>query len=297
MDQLADMLVDSKPIIYRTGAHRPAWAVVCFVPKAGSTAWRALLARGLALQGFTKMDLLRSPHEQGLPYNVSQAAVSALSSDSPVPKLMFVRHPVSRLLSAYLGKGVTGRLPVPGWNHSTGFRSFVHAVTSAKSADLDPHYRLQTAQCGLPSLEYRYLRAEDIGHWYREVICSLGLQQAASSRLHLEAWTAPCSSPPCCFVRTTDCGCELQCSGVRCNASRVGTHAEASFGSFNAASDAANLEQHYDHSLAQLVNAWAHADLRDFGYMPWLPGQTIAHRLHHHPMHHPGHAHGHAHGT
>lgn len=141
-------LVDGRPFAYRTGLAHPSWAVVCFIPKAGSSAWKALLVRALVLQGFAKLDDRSSPHDQRLPYWLSHD-----SNVAGAPTLIFVRHPISRLLSAYLGKGVTGKIKVPGWN-GTDFRSFVHVVTSFTSANgrarlLDQHYQLQTKQCGL----------------------------------------------------------------------------------------------------------------------------------------------------
>lgn len=295
--------IDGEPFAYRTGAtHQPAWALLCFVAKAGSSAWKALLVRGLVLQGF-KMDVTKSPHGQKLPYSILPDAETSLAADE-FPKFMFVRHPISRLLSGYLGKGVRGKIKVTGWNHSTGFRSFVHAVTSANSSQanssqadssLDKHFKLQSEQCGLSrGIPYRVLRVEDMGHWYRSVVCQLALQQAVQFNLPSpKLMTAPCGAdgsrdrhqdrrlaPSCCFVRTTDCGCRIDCRGTsRCNASRAGTHATASFGSLNAASDAGLLEKYYDRELAERVNAWARADLEAFGYLPWLPGQKLQARV------------------
>ena len=63
-------------------------------------------------------------HGHPLPYNISAHDASLPRA----PRLMLVRHPHARLLSAYLGKAVTGRFTVAGWRNGTGFRGFVDAV-------------------------------------------------------------------------------------------------------------------------------------------------------------------------
>lgn len=276
---LSEELSDGKPFVFRAGTHDSnSTSVLCFTPKSGSSAWKALLVRALVLQGFSMMNDKRSAHGQKLPYKISR--VDTLLTDIYIPKLMFVRHPISRLLSAYLGKGRTGKIRLPGWNRSTGFHGFVYTVTNAAHNVLDPHWELQTEQCGVgQNFPYRFLRVEELGHWYRGVVCQLNLQEAVQGSLFSSALSPSCGAPSCCFVRTADCGCEVDCRGTRCNTSRVGTHAEATFGSFNGASNATLLEQYYDQSLAKRVNAWAHADLTAFGYLPWLPGQELAMRL------------------
>ena len=106
-----------------------------------------------------------------------------------------------------------------------------------------------------------------MGRWYRHVICQLGLQHAAASPLFAEKTAADD-----CFVRTTDCGCKIDCGGVACNAS-LGNDPAASFGSFHEAS--MRLEEFYDRALAVQVNRWAGPDLSLFGYLPWLPGEPL----------------------
>ena len=272
--QLDSHMGDGIPFAYRATESR--WAIVCFVAKAGSTAWKAALVQGLAIQGF-RMNLSRSPHKQLLPYSWPGPA---LPPHATLPRLMFVRHPVSRLLSAYLGKFKTRKIGIPGWSNVSNFRSFVRAVTTVELPMLDMHFRLQTDQCGLglrQAIGYTYLRVEELGRWFRWAVCSLHLQDAMQASYWRSAWTAPCSSPPCCFVRTSDCGCKLDCASASCGSKLAPVGVAAAFGTFNNASE--HLEKYYDHHLAQQVNTWAHRDLKAFHYTPWLPGRDIAHAL------------------
>ena len=266
---------DGVPTAYRIDPKR--WAVVCLVAKSGSSAWKALLLRGLRLQGFRDGDETH-PHAQPLPYHVRPASLY----DTGRPQLMFVRHPVSRLLSGFLGKEFTESsklIKIPGYNVSSrSFAGFVQAVTSsppeAWGGAALTHFGLASQQCGLgeagePKPRYVFLKVEDMGRWYRHVICQLGLQHAAASPLEGMGLKA---APDSCFVRTTDCGCEIECGGAACNAS-LGNDPTASFGSFHEAST--RLEEFYDRALAMQVNRWAGADLRLFGYLPWLPGEPV----------------------
>ena len=206
---------------------------------------------------------------------------------------MLVRHPVSRLLSAYLGKVDTDRgyaqVHFPGWNRSTGFAGFVRLVTAAGAEKPgDSHFSLQSQQCGLSSGAaeaiggYRYLRVEEMGRWYRDVVCTLGMSAVVSAeniywRNHYNASNVSSSEYKTsvqCFVKTQDCGCELHCHGShRCN-SKLAKTPRAEFGTFIQASDV--LEHYYTEDLAQRVNMWARADLDEFGYVPWRRGMEMS---------------------
>lgn len=270
-------LDDSVPFLYRLDS-KPRWAYLCLIPKAGSTAWKGVLIRGLTEQGF-RMDTspwnehgtvepgVRWEHGQPLPYNIPR-----LHWGAPVARLMIVRHPLARLLSAYLGKVASGRIR-GGWSNESGFPGFARYIMAVpRASSLDPHFRLQVDQCGVRNgLRYEYLRIEEIGRWFRRVVCMLGLQSAVSRPWPLEGklLVVGNSSAPGCFVSTLDCGCELTCGGTRCNAS-VGVYDEAVHSSFRNAK--AELDRYYDLALARAVNAWAADDLKTFGYSPWWPG-------------------------
>ena len=116
---LSEELSDGKPFVFRAGTHDSnSTSVLCFTPKSGSSAWKALLVRALVLQGFSTMNDKRSAHGQKLPYKISR--VDTLLTDIYIPKLMFVRHPISRLLS-YLGKGRTGKIGSPDGTAALAF--------------------------------------------------------------------------------------------------------------------------------------------------------------------------------
>jgi len=295
-------LIDNQPFFYRIDS-KPRWALLCLVTKGGSSMWKRALTRGLAEQGLPMLDGPGQWHGQPLPYNVSGHEVPI----SGIPRYMIVRHPLARLLSAYLGKAAKffayGWSVPYGWKPESGFRGFVNAIIAMNRSDLDPHFQLQVDQCGIPALRkagvekklgYRYLKAEELGHWYRGVVCALGLTKAVTTQSHywrdfykdvpefgtsiapVEKRTLAYNQSIECFVRTKDCGCEIHCRGQHCNSSQVGTHPEASFASFNNAT--ARLEDYYDAELAQRVNEWAADDLNEFGYEPWRPGGPLAPR-------------------
>lgn len=289
--RIAEALVDSEPFLYRIDS-KPRWALMCLPTKAGSTMWKRALTRGLLEQGLPMVDEPGKWNGQDLPYSVNARDILLYK----VPRIMFVRHPLARLLSAYLGKATTGVLNVTGWKRSSGFSGFVKAITSTTDpAKLDAHFRLQVDQCGIQelrdanmtrSLGYRYLHVEKMGHWYREAVCALGIAKAVSvpsiywrdfahDRLisPAERVSAAYNRTTQCFVRTRDCGCDLHCKGHHCNASRAGTAPHASYASFNEAG--AKLKEYYTADLASRVNEWAAEDLREFGYRPWMPDQSV----------------------
>lgn len=291
-------MVDGTPFLYRIDS-KPRFALLCLVPKAGSSMWLRALTRGLIEQGLPVQEGSGKWHGQALPYNTSARDVEI----SKIPRYMIVRHPVARLLSAYLGKAnrpeLKGLPGLPdGWdttNRNVSFRGFVDALLRTNSSRLDAHFRPQVEQCGISALRqanavkdygYRYLRAEEIGHWYREVVCALGLTKAVSTETSY--WRNYYTDPKelahtpalrsssynvstSCFVRTSDCGCDIRCRGHHCNASRAGTLPDASFASFHRAVE--KLDDYYDEDLARRVNEWAADDMKEFGYEPWLPGQ------------------------
>ena len=212
-----------------------------------------------------------------LPYKVSSADWQELLSRSEVRRLLLVRHPHSRLLSAYLDqvveKRAVNRFPA-GYNPfvggsalpAGGFDAFVRAVVGAK--ELEVHFKLQSQQCGIDlGMEYQYLKVEEIDEWYDDIICTLGLQDAARS-----GWQEPFlpyhgDSP--CFHSSRQCGCALNCSQP-CNSPGRRLSGRTKRGRTAApmrVTHADNeLKQYYTEELAELVNSWARADLSTFGY-------------------------------
>lgn len=306
----ASSLTDGVPFLYPRIGNRDArskWAVLCLVPKVGSTIWKAALIRGLVLHHFDingtehvpSLDavLFEGVHERPLPYALPSEAEWNHKS---TPRLMLVRHPLSRLLSAYLGKVTTSYFAE--YNSSLSFRAFATKVMTAQPRTLDRHFQPQVRQCNIQSQAargspYTYFRVEEMGRWYRRFVCMLGLQNAVASsfvhrgeaRLALRQMAHPAATSgrrlretmtinlrshgqqftgSGCLVRTLDCGCELRCGGSKCNGTLAST-AESLYHSFNLATE--QLEEYYDKDLARRVNSWAAADLREFGYDPWMP--------------------------
>ena len=287
--QTTPALHDGTPFLYRIDS-KPRWALICLAPKAGSSMWKRALVKGLLDQGLPMLDAPGQWHGQPLPYNTSAERVAL----SKVTRIMIVRHPVPRLLSAYLGKGLTNRINVSGWDRAQGFRGFVDAIIHTNRSDLDLHYAPQFDQCGIRELHarnvneqlgYRYLRVEEMGHWYREIVCALGLSKTVSTastywrNFYVDSGLSAASRTSAsynesirCFVRTRDCGCDLHCPGHHCNSTTIGTFPDASFATFNQASE--RLEDFYDAELARRVEAWAADDMRELGYRPWVIGAT-----------------------
>ena len=238
--------------------------------------WKDALVRGLVEQGFNGSFLGERVHGARLPYTRQQ--VKQLSpSDPSTLKYTLVRHPIPKLLSGYLGKVVGKkalRKPTPGYDNRTGFPGFVKWLTALEPDDpkINGHFKLQSDGCGFADgIQYRVLRSEEIGRWYREVVCRLGLQEVVTNGTNFER-PGKNLTPPC-FLKTRDCGCTVNCGGSRCNESHAGTFPDADFGTFNNATAA--IEEYYTDELAQMMNDWARADLVAFGYKPWLPGQDI----------------------
>ena len=267
---MSDRLVDARPSPYPTST---GWAVLCFVPKGGSSAWKGMLVQALVEQGYAGLRTNASAHFQLLPYSISDLDLR------DAPWLMFVRHPITRLLSGFLDKAEAAYNDGRRVERSPSeFARFVHFVTSSPASTLDLHFQLQSEHCALRNgAKYHHLRVETMGIWYRQIMCMLSLQQAHQIHLYRPAWQAPCPEPPCCFVRTLDCGCHLSCDvKSQCGPGTAGRYADASFGSFMRGnqSGSSNLEYWYDEKLANRVNAWAKEDYDRFGYLPWRPGQS-----------------------
>lgn len=287
----ANVISASKPFVYRTGKHGSAAMILCFVPKGGSTMWSFVMAKqlGIDVVNETSGRIIWAHSHSKLPYVVDSLQWESLLNNAKTKRYMFVRHPHSRLLSAYLNKVKPGLISVRGYNATTGdFKDFVRALTRVPLASLDQHIQLQTLLCGLPQgVRYqRFLRVEEMGQWYRTIVCALRLEGAVSGGWRLfNRWTAGINrtreGEQDCFVRTHDCGCKIDCDGATCNAAD-GLRGEGSrhiglSASFTGAATA--LEQHYDLATAEAVNTWAAQDLAMLGYRRWRPGTPLMHRV------------------
>jgi hypothetical protein len=207
-----------------------------------------------------------------------------------VPRFAIVRHPITRLLSGWLGKVVAGRgrtrrsWPlrfVPQGPLNQTFGAFVrHVVDHPRLVQLNRHFSLQSAQCAgtRPGARaWRILRIEEVGLWYEDVVCALGLSAVVDHGWETFATTRPVTPAragrtrdhgQACMVRTT-CGCRVDCAR-RCNRAHDRAVEHASF------NDAyAQLSRYYTPALVGVVNWWAAPDYAAFRYAPWTFGTDI----------------------
>lgn len=266
----SDSMDKSLPFVYRISLSADP-SIICLTPKSGSTTLKLALAKGLNIPRYPDRDgVFRIVGDIKLPYNTSATEWTNILQRcrmgepfcQKAKRYMIVRNPHSRLLSGYLDqvimKNLSHRWP-SGFKASLGFSSFVRAVVKARK--LDSHFQLQSKQCGIAQgMKYRYLRLEQYDEWYREFVCSLSLEEAMRS-----GWEHVAAKPGAtsrCFHKTPGCGCEVNCSGV-CQPRVLHRRLETLPTNANS-----KITEYYTKELADLVNSWAMADLREFGYEP-----------------------------
>ena len=267
-------------------------ALICLTAKAGSSAWLFALHMAHDERRFRNGSrFLIKAHNQRLPDAVVPMPIERAYAAPEVPRFAIVRHPITRLLSGWLGKVVAshGRrrraLPfrfVPHGPPNKTFAAFVaHVVGQPGLVRLNGHFNLQSAQCAgtRPGVRpWRVLRAEEVSAWYEDVVCALGLAGVVSHGWEAFATTRPAAASragrmrdhgQACMVRTT-CGCRVDCAR-RCDQARNRAVEHASF------NDAyAMLLRYYTPSLVGTVNRWAAPDYSAFHYAPWTFGTDIA---------------------
>ena len=198
------------------------WVTLCLLPKAGSTALKSAIVAGLGDRGYTfdldGSDGCRSVHCAALPYTLPGADVfdQALA-------YMIVRHPVVRLLSGYLDRTLVRAQEL----HNTTFERFVDIIVGSLPEELNPHYRLQSSQCGVGLKRYTIYQLERIVEWRDALFRTLGIE-GRLQMLDVISHHTPRSRPTEQLVR-----------------------------------------EYYTDALLAKVNAWAQADMKRFGYMPW----------------------------
>lgn len=141
-------------------ANSSACPGVCLVPKGGSTAFKTSMHAELARAG--------TP----LVYEPACAKVHCARFPWPawpVPQrvVRIVRHPLERLLSAYLDGKHLRRWPrYAPFPPNASFADVVRHVTTLPDSRVNPHFRRQTAMCAVPaSVPQRILKLEEYGVW------------------------------------------------------------------------------------------------------------------------------------
>lgn len=170
-------------------------SMVCLLPKCGSSFLKAALAMAVRP---TIGGACEHVHCARLPYAVPMGRRALFAT---APLYIVVRHPVSRLLSAWLDAraghapvrsgiiaalSAAGRAPNASANASANalalatFGDLVAAVVAHASRPdaLNPHLRLQTRQCGWQSLalrtRYRVLQLERQPEWLPMLLAEWG---------------------------------------------------------------------------------------------------------------------------
>lgn len=235
-------------------------AVFCLLEKAGSTRWKQLLLK--AVDG-SNQTVLRKPHLAQVhpsgkpPWPPSKSEYPTLRAlrNASVSRIVIVRSPYSRLLSAYLnklakGKWGSARLYKKFWTHTSINASSLTASPSDFAAFVEDLHRLVqrfgwegsvinkhfvpiSRKCGIDvGLQYDYaLPVEWIESWYPALVNMLGLQDVVRtgwrelSAPRGKTAPQPSAAPrPDCFYTAKHQTCEemqqLIESPVRCSSDK-----------------------------------------------------------------------------
>lgn len=295
-----NILIDGYTFYYRRNTTSQG-ALICLLSKVGSSMWNLLLLKAAGAPDFpdSRGIFSKSGHLARLPISSSVATYELALRTPTVPRFAIVKHPLARLLSGYVGKVVAN--PTPGlwpsdYDPSTQFWGFVAALEKMNSTKMfRNHFKLQTSQCAgtAPGVgNWTFLRVEEMGHWYEEIVCSLGISSAVSrgwdqfvntdndlqkgvsvhsGDIGSAAYHSP--SHQSCFV-STGCGCKLDCYKP---CERHLRNSNIRHGTFHKSTS--EMERYYSSDLAARVNDWAYNDLKALGYKRWFPGLTLAETL------------------
>ena len=140
--------------------NRSACPGVCTSPKTGSTTFKTGMSKEMERTG---MPLL---YELGCT-NVHCARFPWPAWPAPERVVRIVRHPLQRMLSAFLdGKHYKRHYAGAPFAQNASFAHVVNVVTTLPDIEVSPHMRRQTAMCAVhPSVPQRVLKLEQYSTW------------------------------------------------------------------------------------------------------------------------------------
>jgi hypothetical protein len=218
-------ILDGFPFLFsnrRTGKK----AILCLVEKVGSSQWKSLLLKHLDPTCFEKIVYKDNPHIAcpDLRDTSEEEFNSALKDDS-IPRIMFVRDPYSRLLSAYLDliknhtyNTIYNYLPGSTYDKASGYGGFVEILLgqymkSFKDAwkNINSHFLPQAHKCYLSNNKFSYdyyLKVEHTDQWFVSLVHVLGLEEEVSTGWGFNNKWHPNSDRRTCFYHPSDRTCE-----------------------------------------------------------------------------------------
>lgn len=186
-------------------------AVFCLIQKVGSTRWKQLLLKSVT--GAKTAKAFEKPHGMQVhargkppwpPSEIEYPTVHALLN-ATVSRIVIVRSPYSRLLSAYMNKLAYGKYDNEELYGSLSSHSSINASSLTRSPSdfaafvedlhrivqrfgweaprIDMHFTPMSRKCGIDAgLQYDYmLPVEWIGSWYPALVNMLGLQDVVKT--------------------------------------------------------------------------------------------------------------------
>lgn len=309
-------ILDGFPFLFsnrRTGKK----AILCLVEKVGSSQWKSLLLKHLDPDCFEKIVYKDNPHIAcpDLRDTSDEEFNSALQDDS-IPRIMFVRDPYSRLLSAYLDliknhtyNTIYNYLPGSTYDKASGYGGFVDVLLgqymkSFKDAwkNINSHFLPQAHKCYLSNNKFSYdyyLKVEHTDQWFESLVRVLGLEEEVSTGWGFSNKWHPNSDHRTCFYHPSDRTCEdMQqvfnttitttsrdlshiisddAEGYRRNSNQLSNIYSDSGGHNKGAGTISILDQYYNRDIAFNVSLIMQADLELFHYPSWTGRNATKH--------------------
>lgn len=164
--------------------------MLCSIPKVGSTEWRQIFLsyhrRNLQANEYrVHWAVLKLPHALHFPV----PTVNAWLTDPAWRSVIFVRHPIPRLLSAYTNKFIKNAYaPTRYFRANITFDEFMYMVSRQRHDDMwsaegkssfsgifhfafaDEHWRRQSQFCGAMNLDYEVAHLERVGEFVHSLL-------------------------------------------------------------------------------------------------------------------------------